>query len=249
MFEPRGTARTDDTVDVRTRRRLRGRAAVTDAMIDLVLAGHLPPSVEQLADRSGVSIASIFRYFDGLDDLRRAATELYFERYEHLFEVPDIGEGTLPERIARLVDVRLRLYDVAGPVGRLVRLRAHDDPTARENLTRLRNTFTDQLRHHFHDELSVFDPELRVDLVGVMTTLTSFESWEQLRDHERWAASDIRRAWTSTLTHLLAVVEIPPPGPGWSNRYDPGSTGTIGACRCTNTDADRVTTCSSFVVR
>ena len=200
-----GGVRTDDRVDGRTQRRLRGRAAVTDAMIDLVLAGHLPPSVEQLADRSGVSAASIFRYFDGLDDLRRAATALYFERYEHLFEIPDIGEGSLDERISRFIDVRIRLYEVAGPVARLVRLRAHDDPTARENLARLRDTFADQLRHHFDDELSAFSSERCVDLVGVMTTMTSFESWEQLRDHGGRTDADIRRAWTSTLTHLLSV--------------------------------------------
>jgi len=204
MFEAApGTDTTEDGVDGRTLRRTRGRAAVTDAMIELVLAGHLPPSVEQLADRSGVSVASIFRYFDGLDDLRRAATEVYFLRYDHLFEIPDIGEGELPERVTRVVDVRLRLYDVAGPMGRLIRLRAHANATAQDNLARLRGTYADQLQNHFDNELSAFAPEERLDLVGVMTTLTSFESWEQLRDHEHRADSDIRRAWTATLTRLL----------------------------------------------
>lgn len=204
--ERRGTDPGVVGVDGRTLRRERGRTAVTDAMIDLVLAGHLPPSVEQLAARSGVSVASIFRYFDGLDDLRRAATEVYFRRYDHLFEIPAIGEGSRVERVAAVVDVRLRLYDVAGPIGRLVRIRAHDDPTAQDNLTRLRDTYLDQLRHHFDTELAArAAEEERADLVGVMATLTSFESWEQLRDHGHRTDADIRRAWTAALMRLLAA--------------------------------------------
>ena len=108
-----------------------------------------------------MSIASIFRYFDGLDDLRRAATDVYYRRYDHLFEMADIGEGALPDRISHLIDGRLRLYDVAGPVGRLVRLRSHEDPLAHENLARLRETYAHQLRHHFDDELSAVGPKVR----------------------------------------------------------------------------------------
>jgi AcrR family transcriptional regulator len=201
----RGTDPATAEVDGRKLRRQRGRAAVTDAMIDLVLEGHLPPSVEQLAVRSDVSVASIFRYFDGLDDLRRAATEVYFRRYDHLFEIPAIGEGTPAERIERIVDVRLRLYTITGPMGQLVRIRAHDDATARDNLGRVRDTYTDQLRHHFDTELSALTTEKRDDLVGVVATLTSFESWEQLSCHEGRTDGDIRRAWSQALTRLIAA--------------------------------------------
>ena len=192
-------------VDGRTRRRERGRAAVTDAMIDLVLDGHLPPSAEQLAARAGVSVASVFRYFDGLDDLRRAAIDVYFERYDHLFEIPDIGEGSSSARIDRVVDARLRLYTTAGPFGRLVRIRAHDDDTANANLARLRDTYADQLRHHFDAELTSLDADARADLVGTIATLTSFESWEHLRHHDGHTDTQIRRAWVRALGSLISA--------------------------------------------
>jgi len=200
--EPTGAAPTD-TVDGRTLRRQRGRAAVTDAMIELVLEGHLPPSADQLAARSGVSVASVFRYFDGLDDLRRSATEVYLHRYDHLFEIPDIGGGPLIGRIGRLVDARLRLYDVAGPMGRLVRIRSNDDAAARANLARLRDTYADQLRHHFDTELSTLTSDHRDDLVDAIATLTSFESWDHLRHHLRRADADIRRTWARSLGRLF----------------------------------------------
>lgn len=201
---PDATTAATEAVDGRTRRRERGRAAVTDAMIELVLEGHLPPSAEQLAQRSGVSVASVFRYFDGLDDLRWSATEVYLQRYDHLFEVPDIGEGPLSDRIGRLVDARLRLYDVAGPMGRLVRIRSHDDATALANLTRLRHTYADQLRHHFDTELSIIASDERSDLVDAIATLTSFESWDHLRHHLHRDDADIRRAWVRSVARLFA---------------------------------------------
>jgi AcrR family transcriptional regulator len=199
------TSPTVETIDGRTRRRERGRAAVVDAMIDLVLEGHLPPSADQLAERSGVSVASVFRYFDGLDDLRRSATEVYLQRYDHLFEIPDIGEGPLPPRIERLVDARLRLYDIAGPMGQLVRIRSHDDTTARDNLARLRHTYADQLRHHFDTELSALSADERTDLVDVVATLTSFESWDQLRHHLGRTDPEIRRTWVRSLSRLITA--------------------------------------------
>ena len=205
MTEPTPTepAATATAGDGRTLRRERGRAAVTDAMIALVLEGHLPPSAEQLAARSGVSVASVFRYFDGLDDLRRAATEEYFQRYDHLFEIPDIGEGRLADRIERVVDVRLRLYSTADQMGRLIRIRAHDDAAARDNLTRLRHTYNDQLRHHFDAELAPLDTDHRDDFVDTVATLTSFESWEQLRGHRHRTDQQIRRAWINAISRLL----------------------------------------------
>lgn len=190
-------------VDGRALRRERGRAAVTDAMIDLVSEGHLPPSAEQVAARAGVSVASVFRYFESLDDLRRAATEVYFRRYDYLFEIPAVGDGTLSERIERVVHVRIRLYSVARRMGQLVRVRAHNDAIAHDNLGRLRQTYVDQLRHHFDTELSAITTDEQHDLVGSIATLTSFESWEQLGHHLGRSDDQIRRAWTRVLTQLI----------------------------------------------
>ena len=117
----------DDTVtDGRRARRERGRSAVCEAMIDLVFEGHQPPTTEQIAERAGVSVASLFRYFDTLDDTRRDTTDLYFDRFSNLFEIADIGAGSLAERIERFVVARATLYETTEPMCRLVRIRAHE---------------------------------------------------------------------------------------------------------------------------
>jgi AcrR family transcriptional regulator len=94
-------------VDGRRARRERGRVAVVDAMVDLIQEGVVPPGADAVAERAGVSVASVFRYFDGLADLQEAAMVRYFERYRERFEVPGLGEGDLDERIERLVRARL----------------------------------------------------------------------------------------------------------------------------------------------
>ncbi len=57
-------ALSDETVDGRRARRERGRIAVSDAVIDLAFEGNANPTAEQVAKRAGVSVASLFRYFE-----------------------------------------------------------------------------------------------------------------------------------------------------------------------------------------
>jgi AcrR family transcriptional regulator len=189
--------------DGRRLRRERGRAAVTEAMIDLLFEGRVPPTTEQLAERAGVSVASVFRYFDGLDDLRRAATSLYLDRSAHLFEIPGVGVGSLSDRIERFVDARLRLYDAAEPMGRLVRMRAPEHPGANDTLNRLRVTYADQIDHHFDEELDALAPADRESVVAGVATLTSFESWDQCRLVHGFDANRIRATWINALTALI----------------------------------------------
>ena len=115
-------------IDGRRARRERGRAAVVDALFELLQERHTLPGVEAIAERAGVSVSSVFRYFDGLDDLREHTIERYFERFAPLFEVPQLGEGPLRQRIARLVEARLDLYDAIAPMAHIARLRALEMP-------------------------------------------------------------------------------------------------------------------------
>ena len=59
--------------DGRRLRRERNRDAVVQAVLELVREGELAPGVEAVAARAGLSARSVFRYFDDLDDLCRAA--------------------------------------------------------------------------------------------------------------------------------------------------------------------------------
>ena len=112
---------TETPIDGRRARRERGRIAVIDAMFDLLQEGKVPPGADAIAERSGVSVASIFRYFDGIDDLQLQTLERFRSRFEPLISASI--EGDLRARIAGLVGARLDLYEQAGAIMAVGRLR------------------------------------------------------------------------------------------------------------------------------
>ncbi len=179
--------------------------AALDAMIDLIGEGHVPPSSEQVAERAQVSVASLFRYFDTVDDLRAQAAALALERYAVAFAIEPIGKGTASERIATLTDARLAQYEQLAPFGRLIRIRAPHIDAARDQLARLRATQVDQIRVHFARELQLRTPANGDDLVATIHSLTSFESWEQFRGALGRSRYQTRRAWSVALEAIVTM--------------------------------------------
>ncbi|HET8931239.1 MAG TPA: TetR/AcrR family transcriptional regulator, partial [Acidimicrobiales bacterium] len=175
--------------DGRRARRSRNREAVVDALFDLLAEESGVPGADAIAERAGVSVSSLFRYFDGLEDLKNQTVERYFTRYESLFEIPHIGEGTRTERIEVFVDARVLLYDAIAPIARLARSRAYDQPSLAAPLALARANFVDQIRVHFASELAGLTADDSAAQVALVDTLTSFEAWDlQHTAHERTAA-------------------------------------------------------------
>ncbi len=118
-----------ETGDGRRARSERSRQAVIDAVVELVQAGKVLPTAETIAERAGVSVASLFRHFDGIADLQLQTYEHFRRHFAPLVIVSaEQAAGTRAERIAVLVESRLDLYEQAGAVMILGRLRSleHD---------------------------------------------------------------------------------------------------------------------------
>jgi AcrR family transcriptional regulator len=188
--------------DGRRRRREIGKLAVVDAVIDLILDGAAPPTAEQIAERADVSVASVFRYFSSLDELRRLGVQRYFERIDHLLEIDAIGDGPLPSRIDDFVASRLEYYRLTEPMARVARHQAFVVDEMRTSLQRVRATLADQIAQHFAPELEALRPAGRTDRLAVIAALTSFEAWDLMREQGLDRAA-IRRAWRTHLALLL----------------------------------------------
>ena len=191
-------------VDGRRARRERNRTAVIDAMFELIVEGHVPPSAEALAERAGVSVSSIFRYFDNLDDLLQQTVSNYFGRFAGLFVVPAVSGGDLDDRIAALVRARLDLYEATGPIARVARIRAADQPQIATVLAETRRTLEAQVREHFAADLRGRARGDADDRVALVDCLTAFESWDLLTSTHGRSRRLVERAWTSGLHDLLA---------------------------------------------
>lgn len=189
-------------IDGRRARRDRGRAAVIQAFFDLLDEGHTAPGTEAIVQRSGVSLASIFRYFESLDDLQHQVVDAHFDRSAHLFRVPGAGRGTLDVRIRTLVRARLDLHEATAPVARLARARSSEQPVVATGLHRVRAALSDQVEDHFAPELATHQPSKSADLVALIASLTSFEAWDLLVETGR-TRRQIQRAWTLGLHALI----------------------------------------------
>ena len=180
----------------------RRRARAVDAFIDLVLEGNLPPTPQQVAERAGISMATLFRYFETLNSLRYDAAMRMLERFP-LLEVPDIGEGTLTERTERFVALRVEFWEEVNLLARLQRSTALQDPDAARMIDSVRARMANQVREHFAPELQEFSAAKRDDAVAMIATLTSVESWEQFRHAYGRSPLQTRRAWAQAIEAVL----------------------------------------------
>jgi AcrR family transcriptional regulator len=190
------------TIDGRTARRERNRSEVVEAALALVGEGVTDPSIEQLTERSGLSARSIFRYFEGLDDLRRAIIRNHFERVQPVLDAIDTG-SPLDARIKRFVDSRIKFNEsMAGPA-RTAQMRAHVAPVIADDIEHYRQILDASVRRHFAPELKSRPKAVAEDLISLIDVVVSFDSWELLTSSHGRSRSQIRRAWTLALESLL----------------------------------------------
>lgn len=189
--------------DGRRARRERGRAAVIDAVFELLREGKVPPPAQLVAERAGVSEASLFRYFESLQDLQREALARFVDRFGHLFAIPGAGTGPLDDRVAGFVSARRRLYREVAPMLRLTRARAVDHEPSAEAVAISREMLAEQVRSQFAPELATMTPARAADAVALVDSLSSPETWEILQGVHGRSERQITRIWSAGIAAAL----------------------------------------------
>lgn len=179
------------------------RTRALDALIDLVLERGAHPRPEEVAERADVSIASLYRYYASLDELRRDAVARVVERFPQLFDITSMGVGDRNDRIASFAAARVEMHETLHPLQLLSRSMSHDDAGARQHLFEARAAMSDQIRRHFDLELRTLSPTRREDTVATIAVLTSVESWQQFRQVAGRTPLQTRRAWFRALDDVL----------------------------------------------
>ena len=108
-----------DAVDGRHARKERNRDAVVAATMELLERGCFTPTAQEIADRAGVSLRSVFRYHDNLDALVAAAgMELMAQRADEMvYRLPSPDDRSLGEQrpVATPYDARGKRCCVCSP--------------------------------------------------------------------------------------------------------------------------------------
>ena len=204
-IEPHGQAEPAEPPDGRTARRDRNKDAVLDAVLDLFADGSLTPGPAEVADRSGVSLRSVYRYFDDMDALVRAAIARNLTRMEPLFVLVDPGVGPVADRITRLVQARLGLHDAAAPMARAAVAREATNRIIRERLEETRLVLRQQVEEMFAPELDALRADARTEVVAAVDVMIGLESLEHLRRYRRMSAAETEAVLVRAVAALLGA--------------------------------------------
>jgi TetR/AcrR family transcriptional regulator of autoinduction and epiphytic fitness len=185
-------------VDGRRARRHRSRDLAVDALLDLLGDGVLRPTAQQVAERSGVSLRSIFRIFDDVESLNAAAAARQLSRVRHLF-VDVLATGGLDARIAEIVSINGRLYESVAPIRRAALRAAPESPALQEQLDRARSWVRTEVERVFSAELVAAGR----DAAAAVEMALSFEAWDHLRSAQGVSVTRATAAVTRIVTALL----------------------------------------------
>lgn len=181
-----------DRIDGRTARGMRTRAAVVDAMLDLIDEGDLRPTAPRIAERAGVSLRSVFQHFKDLDSLFVEAAQRQLERLKPVLDEDLPVDGPIAARIDRLVDQRARLWEAATPLRRAAQLSEFESQMLANLLQAAHDARRADLVQVFADEIER-DPEV----LDALDLVTSWSAWDALRTRQHLdveaAAAVVRR--------------------------------------------------------
>ncbi len=189
-------------LDGRRARREQNVEAVVDAMLDLLGDGNLSPGAAAVAERSGVSLRSVFRYFDDMDSLTSRAIARQMERAAPLFDLLD-DSGSTSERAERLAAHRVMQHAKLAPFARIAILRSAEYPVVAEGLATRRDALRRQVEALFAIELDARDESERSDVLTALEAATSFEVVEVLVTHRGLAADRVEAMLTRLVLSVL----------------------------------------------
>ncbi|MGB0112064.1 MAG: TetR/AcrR family transcriptional regulator [Ilumatobacteraceae bacterium] len=170
----------DLIVDGRTARRNSNRDRVLDALISLGHDGIDDPSVDAIAERAGVSYRSVYRYFDDRTDLMLCAIRRIIGGVWRIFEIEDLGEGPLEQRITRFTSARVAAYRQLAPLTRVAIRRTATESTVSSEYDNVRSYMRKQLEAQFAPELEQLDDAERALTVATLNVMFQFEAFEFL---------------------------------------------------------------------
>ncbi len=189
--------------DGRNLRRDRNRDAVVTALLELYREGDLAPSAEAIAARAGISVRSLFRYFDDADAMVRAAIARQQQHLAPLYALDASPDQPLAERVDRFVAGRVRLVEGMGEVGRVARALTARQPLILAELARIRGTLRRQLSDLFAPELDALPPEQRRATLAAADVITSWESFDLMHNDQGLSREAAESAMGAALLRLL----------------------------------------------
>jgi TetR/AcrR family transcriptional regulator, regulator of autoinduction and epiphytic fitness len=188
--------------DGRTARSRRTRTAVVDALLALQEDGNLAPTAQQVAERAGVALRTVFGHFSDMETLWVEAGR---RELAVLAELADQIDPSLPlaERVVRFASSRAVVLERLLPVSRAARLREPTSPALQGNRAIFIAAGDEEVRTVFATELAARSREDARRLLDALHVVAGLPGWEALRLDRGCTVAEARDHVARHLTALL----------------------------------------------
>jgi DNA-binding transcriptional regulator YbjK len=188
-------------IDGRRLRSERTRLAIIEAYQELLRRNSVMPTAVQIAEQAGCSVRSVFERFSDLDALSLATADFTIAQGQAEAVARHV-DGDRPTRIRSHVETRARACEKWLPLWRII---TNQDQVAelrtRVVLVRLANI--ERMKLMYRRELSSLPEAAADELLIALAVLTSFESWDQMRNCHGLSTDATQGIWRSAIDRML----------------------------------------------
>jgi AcrR family transcriptional regulator len=183
--------------DGRRERSAASRRRILAAMVDLIESGQPAPTAEAVAARAGVSLRTVFRHFEEMENLHLEIAALVFERVRHILERP-FQTREWPQSLVESIARRAEFFEIMAPFKTAIDVHRHRSRAISAQHRRITVMSRDLLA-----------AALPADLLSdrqtfeLLSLLLSLESWQRLREQQGMTVAEAQEAVLKG-AHLMA---------------------------------------------
>ncbi len=173
-------AQPSEASDGRVRRGERSRDAIVQALFELVGAGAITPTAQQVAERAGVGLRSVFRHFPDMESLFAEVDARLLREVKPFASEPPVS-GPLAKRVVELAARRAQLFERIAPYKRAGNAQRAASPFLRARHARAGAKVCARRCWRWLPELE----HAPAELADAIELVSSFEAWDRLRSDQR----------------------------------------------------------------
>ena len=175
-------------VDGRRERSATSRRRIRAALVELLVAGEPSPTAESIAAAAGVSLRTVFRHFEEMENLHLEIAAIVFERIQPMLEQP-LENTAWPAVLFESVGRRAALFEAIAPYKTAMDVHRH-----RSRLVADKHRLVAKLSRDF--AAAYLPPQVTSDpqLVELLNLILSIETWQRLREQQGMSAEEAEAA-------------------------------------------------------
>lgn len=196
-------------VDGRRLRSERTRQLIIEAYMALARETGQVPTAQQIAERAGYSVRSVFERFPDLNALRVAVTDQAIAEGRSAGALRDI-DADRATRIRSQVRSRAAGCERWLPLWRVLSTQYEGSPELAKRMRMVRELVRMRVELMFQKELAALaQPQRRGTLIA-LESITDYESWGRMREMHGLSVDEACDVWMRALDHLLPATPAVP---------------------------------------